>query len=58
MLCSSSQKKVDPFISTVHLPHPFKAEMNRVLVFTEVKSFVSSLTAQMLCCLPASDEWL
>ncbi|CAG09633.1 unnamed protein product [Tetraodon nigroviridis] len=29
------KKKVDPFISTVHLPHPFKAGMNRVLVFTE-----------------------
>uniref|UniRef100_A0A3Q0QTL6 Large ribosomal subunit protein uL1m n=1 Tax=Amphilophus citrinellus TaxID=61819 RepID=A0A3Q0QTL6_AMPCI len=29
------KKKVDPFVSTVHLPHPFKTEMNRVLVFTE-----------------------
>ncbi|XP_039859421.1 39S ribosomal protein L1, mitochondrial-like [Simochromis diagramma] len=29
------KKKVDPFVSTVHLPHAFKAEMNRVLVFTE-----------------------
>ncbi|KAM4745197.1 large ribosomal subunit protein uL1m [Anableps anableps] len=29
------KKKVDPFVSTVHLPHPFKAEMNKVLVFTE-----------------------
>lgn len=32
----SSQKKVDIFVSTVHLPHPFKTEMNKVLVFTEV----------------------
>uniref|UniRef100_A0A3B3ZJE9 Large ribosomal subunit protein uL1m n=1 Tax=Periophthalmus magnuspinnatus TaxID=409849 RepID=A0A3B3ZJE9_9GOBI len=30
------KKKVDPFVSTVHLPHPFKKEMNKVLVFTEV----------------------
>uniref|UniRef100_A0A8C6U1Q5 Large ribosomal subunit protein uL1m n=1 Tax=Neogobius melanostomus TaxID=47308 RepID=A0A8C6U1Q5_9GOBI len=29
------KKKVDSFVSTVHLPHPFKAEMNKVLVFTE-----------------------
>ncbi|XP_069578727.1 large ribosomal subunit protein uL1m [Brachyistius frenatus] len=29
------KKKVDPFVSTVHLPHPFKTEMNEVLVFTE-----------------------
>lgn len=29
------KKKVDPFVSTVHLPHPIKTEMNRVLVFTE-----------------------
>ncbi|XP_039658954.1 39S ribosomal protein L1, mitochondrial [Perca fluviatilis] len=29
------KKKVDPFVSTVHLPHPFKTEMNKVLVFTE-----------------------
>uniref|UniRef100_A0A3Q2UDJ4 Large ribosomal subunit protein uL1m n=1 Tax=Fundulus heteroclitus TaxID=8078 RepID=A0A3Q2UDJ4_FUNHE len=29
------KKRVDPFVSTVHLPHPFKAEMNKVLVFTE-----------------------
>ncbi|KAK5932012.1 hypothetical protein CgunFtcFv8_003751 [Champsocephalus gunnari] len=28
------KKKVDAFISTVHLPHPFKTEMNKVLVFT------------------------
>ncbi|XP_036383757.1 39S ribosomal protein L1, mitochondrial [Megalops cyprinoides] len=29
------KKKVDPFVSTVHLPHPFKTEPNRVVVFTE-----------------------
>ncbi|XP_029961352.1 large ribosomal subunit protein uL1m [Salarias fasciatus] len=29
------KKKVDPFVSTVQLPHPFKTEANRVLVFTE-----------------------
>uniref|UniRef100_A0A4W5PW01 Mitochondrial ribosomal protein L1 n=1 Tax=Hucho hucho TaxID=62062 RepID=A0A4W5PW01_9TELE len=29
------QKKVDPFVSTVHLPHPFKTEVNKVAVFTE-----------------------
>ncbi|TMS04020.1 39S ribosomal protein L1, mitochondrial [Larimichthys crocea] len=29
------KKKVDPFVSTIHLPHPFKTEMNKVLVFTE-----------------------
>eukprot|EP00066_Takifugu_rubripes_P008488 XP_003974713.1 PREDICTED: 39S ribosomal protein L1, mitochondrial [Takifugu rubripes] len=29
------KKKVDAFISTVQLPHLFKTEMNRVLVFTE-----------------------
>ncbi|KAK2838086.1 hypothetical protein Q5P01_015298 [Channa striata] len=29
------KRKVDPFVSTVHLPHPFKTEMNKVLVFTE-----------------------
>ncbi|KAF3695354.1 39S ribosomal protein L1, mitochondrial [Channa argus] len=29
------KKKVDTFVSTVHLPHPFKTEMNKVLVFTE-----------------------
>ncbi|KAK5870718.1 hypothetical protein PBY51_003642 [Eleginops maclovinus] len=28
------KKKVDAFVSTVHLPHPFKTEMNKVLVFT------------------------
>lgn len=30
------QKKVDPFVSTVHLPHPFKNDLNKVVVFTEV----------------------
>ncbi|XP_004084784.1 39S ribosomal protein L1, mitochondrial isoform X2 [Oryzias latipes] len=29
------KKKIDPFVSTVHLPHPFKTAINRVLVFTE-----------------------
>ncbi|XP_062874033.1 39S ribosomal protein L1, mitochondrial [Trichomycterus rosablanca] len=29
------KKKVDPFVSTVHLPHPFKKETNKVVVFTE-----------------------
>lgn len=29
------KKKVDPFVSTVHLPHPFRTETNKVLVFTE-----------------------
>ncbi|KAJ8380499.1 hypothetical protein SKAU_G00012770 [Synaphobranchus kaupii] len=29
------KKKVDPFVSTVHLPHQFKTEINKVLVFTE-----------------------
>ncbi|XP_042277108.1 39S ribosomal protein L1, mitochondrial [Thunnus maccoyii] len=29
------KRKVDPFVSTVHLPHPFKTQMNKVLVFTE-----------------------
>ncbi|XP_038162442.1 39S ribosomal protein L1, mitochondrial [Cyprinodon tularosa] len=29
------KKKIDPFVSTVHLPHPFGTEMNKVLVFTE-----------------------
>ncbi|KAM4576432.1 large ribosomal subunit protein uL1m [Odontesthes bonariensis] len=29
------KKKIDPFVSTVHLPHSFKTEMNKVLVFTE-----------------------
>uniref|UniRef100_A0A3B5BN24 Mitochondrial ribosomal protein L1 n=1 Tax=Stegastes partitus TaxID=144197 RepID=A0A3B5BN24_9TELE len=31
------KKKIDPFVSTVHLPHPFKTELNKVVVFTEVK---------------------
>lgn len=29
------KKKVDPFVSTVCLPHPLKTEINKVLVFTE-----------------------
>ncbi|XP_017283358.1 39S ribosomal protein L1, mitochondrial [Kryptolebias marmoratus] len=29
------KKKVDPFVSTVLLPHPFKTEVNQVVVFTE-----------------------
>ncbi|XP_062307378.1 39S ribosomal protein L1, mitochondrial [Osmerus eperlanus] len=29
------KKKVDTFVSTVHLPHPFKTEVNKVGVFTE-----------------------
>lgn len=29
------KKKVDAFVSTVHLPHPFKTELNKVGVFTE-----------------------
>ncbi|XP_040010500.1 39S ribosomal protein L1, mitochondrial [Xiphias gladius] len=29
------KKKVDSFVSTVHLPYPFRTEMNKVLVFTE-----------------------
>uniref|UniRef100_A0A3Q1JBZ5 Large ribosomal subunit protein uL1m n=2 Tax=Anabas testudineus TaxID=64144 RepID=A0A3Q1JBZ5_ANATE len=29
------KRKVDPFVSTLHLPHPFKTEMNKVLVFVE-----------------------
>ncbi|KAM9446395.1 large ribosomal subunit protein uL1m [Clarias gariepinus] len=29
------KKKVDPFVSTVHLPHPFKTNLNKVVVFTE-----------------------
>ncbi|XP_037632820.1 39S ribosomal protein L1, mitochondrial isoform X2 [Sebastes umbrosus] len=29
------KKRVELFVSTVHLPHPFKTEMNKVLVFTE-----------------------
>ncbi|KAK6312698.1 hypothetical protein J4Q44_G00160450 [Coregonus suidteri] len=30
-----AEKKVDPFVSTVHLPHPFKTKVNKVAVFTE-----------------------
>uniref|UniRef100_A0A8C2XDU0 Large ribosomal subunit protein uL1m n=1 Tax=Cyclopterus lumpus TaxID=8103 RepID=A0A8C2XDU0_CYCLU len=30
-----SAYRVDSFVSTVHLPHPFKTEKNTVLVFTE-----------------------
>ncbi|KAK6305955.1 hypothetical protein J4Q44_G00228800 [Coregonus suidteri] len=29
------KKKVDPFVSTVHLPYLFKTEVNKVAVFTE-----------------------
>ncbi|XP_076586686.1 large ribosomal subunit protein uL1m isoform X2 [Chaetodon auriga] len=29
------KRKVDPFVSTVQLPHRFKTELNKVLVFTE-----------------------
>ncbi|KAJ8263038.1 hypothetical protein COCON_G00154950 [Conger conger] len=29
------KKMVDTFVSTVHLPHPFKAELNKVVLFTE-----------------------
>ncbi|KAF5905598.1 39S ribosomal protein L1, mitochondrial-like, partial [Clarias magur] len=29
------KKKVDPFVSTVHLPHLFKNNLNKVVVFTE-----------------------
>ncbi|KAF7205298.1 large ribosomal subunit protein uL1m [Nothobranchius furzeri] len=29
------KKKVDPFVSVVHLPHPFRTDPNKVLVFTE-----------------------
>ncbi|XP_074849862.1 large ribosomal subunit protein uL1m [Carettochelys insculpta] len=29
------KKKVDQFVSTIHLPYPFANEMNKVLVFTE-----------------------
>lgn len=29
------KRKVDPFVSTVQLPHPFKTEANKVVVFTE-----------------------
>ncbi|KAG1958974.1 39S ribosomal protein L1, mitochondrial [Pimephales promelas] len=29
------KKKVDPFVSIIHLPHPFKSDNNRIVVFTE-----------------------
>ncbi|KAK3538782.1 hypothetical protein QTP86_015908, partial [Hemibagrus guttatus] len=29
------KRKVEPFVSTVHLPHPFKSDLNKVVVFTE-----------------------
>ncbi|ROL55422.1 39S ribosomal protein L1, mitochondrial [Anabarilius grahami] len=29
------KKKVDPFVSTMHLPHPFRSDNNRIVVFTE-----------------------
>ncbi|XP_074527077.1 large ribosomal subunit protein uL1m [Halichoeres trimaculatus] len=29
------KRRVDAFVSTVHLPHPFKTKLNTVLVFTE-----------------------
>ncbi|XP_077571396.1 large ribosomal subunit protein uL1m [Stigmatopora nigra] len=29
------KKKIDQFVSTVHLPHPFNVGLNKVLVFTE-----------------------
>ncbi|XP_060739118.1 39S ribosomal protein L1, mitochondrial [Tachysurus vachellii] len=29
------KRKVEPFVSTVHLPHSFKSDMNNVVVFTE-----------------------
>ncbi|XP_041956993.1 39S ribosomal protein L1, mitochondrial [Alosa sapidissima] len=29
------KRKVDPFVSTVQLPHPFRTEANKVVVFTE-----------------------
>ncbi|XP_034027092.1 39S ribosomal protein L1, mitochondrial [Thalassophryne amazonica] len=29
------KKKVDQFVSTLQLPHPFKKDLNKVLVFTE-----------------------
>jgi len=32
------QKKVDPFVSIIHLPHPFKSDNNRIVVFTEVRA--------------------
>ncbi|TKS77877.1 Extracellular matrix protein FRAS1 [Collichthys lucidus] len=44
------KKKVDPFVSTVHLPHPFKTEMNKVVVFTE--------TVNRSCCCCSADVLL
>ncbi|KAG7318306.1 hypothetical protein KOW79_018061 [Hemibagrus wyckioides] len=29
------KRKVEPFVSTVHLPYPFKSDLNKVVVFTE-----------------------
>uniref|UniRef100_A0A672MQ51 Large ribosomal subunit protein uL1m n=1 Tax=Sinocyclocheilus grahami TaxID=75366 RepID=A0A672MQ51_SINGR len=29
------KKKVDPFVSIIHLPHPFKSDINTIVVFTE-----------------------
>ncbi|XP_076856947.1 large ribosomal subunit protein uL1m [Brachyhypopomus gauderio] len=29
------KRKIDPFVSTVHLPHAFKKDINKVVVFTE-----------------------
>ncbi|XP_051974658.1 39S ribosomal protein L1, mitochondrial [Xyrauchen texanus] len=29
------KKKVDPFVSTIHIPHPFKTDINKIVVFTE-----------------------
>nr|XP_033474635.1 39S ribosomal protein L1, mitochondrial [Epinephelus lanceolatus] len=34
------KKKVDPFVSTLTLPHPFKTKINKVLVFTEDANLV------------------
>ncbi|XP_051925039.1 39S ribosomal protein L1, mitochondrial isoform X3 [Hippocampus zosterae] len=29
------KKKIEPFVGMLHLPHPFKTDVNKVLVFTE-----------------------
>uniref|UniRef100_A0A671NWJ3 Large ribosomal subunit protein uL1m n=1 Tax=Sinocyclocheilus anshuiensis TaxID=1608454 RepID=A0A671NWJ3_9TELE len=29
------KKKVDPFVSTINLPHSFKSDINKIVVFTE-----------------------
>ncbi|XP_072520714.1 large ribosomal subunit protein uL1m isoform X2 [Salminus brasiliensis] len=29
------KKKINPFVSTVYLPHPFKKEINKIVFFTE-----------------------